>query len=267
MVVLLASFAFSQTGTSSRVQTGYAIITPESGNSAGLILTETLIHTTANGIVETTLSPSSVLTNMAMTVNLGTLAQGTTGVAIVNPNAVAAKVQFAITDASGAQILAQTFTVLPHGQLSRFLNELFAGQLTAGMQSTGLLDIAADVPVAAVGLSFRDAGFTAQPLASLTSATPLTSFTSSIDPLAPAVAQPIVGVLAVAPASTSVGGSGSFIFPQVVNGGGWTTNISIANTSTAAQTVRIDFFDPVGIALQTVSGITIPSRGLYNLVQ
>jgi len=213
IVVLLASFGFSQTGSPGKVQIGYAIITPLSGNAAGLVPTETLIHTTANGIVESSLSPSPVLTNMAMAVNLGTIAEGTTGIAIVNPTAVAAKVQFAITDPAGTQILAQTFTVLPHSQLSRFINELFAGQINVATSVSGLLNIAADAPVAAVGLNFRDAGFTAQPLASLTNPMPLTSFTTSIDPQSPNVAFPIVGSLAVTPQTI---GPPSVVAPQLL---------------------------------------------------
>jgi hypothetical protein len=265
IVVLLTPLGFSQSAGPDTIRRAYAIVTPESGNASGLIPTETLIHRTASGIVETSLSPSPVLSNLAMPVNFGTLTDGSTGIAIVNPSAVAANVEFSITDSDGTQILVQTFTVLPHSQLSRFLNELFAEQVTSVVSRSGLLTIAADVPVAAIGLNFRDAGFAAQPFANMTNPVPLTSFTSSIDPQNPTVASPVVGVLAIS--APSVGGSAAFIFPQVVNGGGWSTSISLANTSTASQTVRIDFFDPNGLALRTVSGITIPSRGLYNLVQ
>src|SRR5262249_48090401 len=158
---------------------------------------ETLSHQTASGIVETRLSASPVLTNFAMAVNLGTIAEGSTGIAIVNPSAVAANVQFSITDSNGIPVFAQTFTVLPHSQLSRFLNELFVDQMNSATSRTGLLTIAADVPVAAVGLNFRNTSFTAQPFAGLTSPMPLTSFTSSTDPQNPNVASPVVGVLAI----------------------------------------------------------------------
>src|SRR6185436_13870008 len=100
-IVLLAPLAFSQSAGSNVLRRGYAIVTPESGNSAGLVPTETLIHRTANGVVETTLSPSPVLSSVAMSVNLGTLEEGSTGIAIVNPTAVAANVQFRITDPDG----------------------------------------------------------------------------------------------------------------------------------------------------------------------
>ena len=51
----------------------------------------------------------------------------------------------------------------------------------------------------------------------------------------------------------------SFVLPQVATGGGWVTQITIANTSATAQTVRVDFFNPSGGPLTTTLGSTIPT--------
>jgi hypothetical protein len=52
------------------------------------------------------------------------------------------------------------------------------------------------------------------------------------------------------------------IFAQVASGGGWSTDITIGNTSAAPQTVRIDFFAS-GFTPVSVVDITIQPRGLF----
>jgi hypothetical protein len=56
-----------------------------------------------------------------------------------------------------------------------------------------------------------------------------------------------------------VGGAGAFLFPQVATGGGWVSQITIANTSTATQIVRVDFFNSFGGPMVLPIGSTIPS--------
>jgi len=56
-----------------------------------------------------------------------------------------------------------------------------------------------------------------------------------------------------------LGGSGAMLLPQVATGGGWVTQITIANTSTITQTVRLDLFNMVGGPLAASLGPTVPS--------
>jgi hypothetical protein len=53
-------------------------------------------------------------------------------------------------------------------------------------------------------------------------------------------------------------GPGAFIFPQVVSGGGWFTEITISNTSLTLQIVRIEVFDPNGALLNTLVSSVLP---------
>jgi hypothetical protein len=87
--------------------------------------------------------------------------------------------------------------------------------------------------------------------------------------LTPLVTPPAVTVAVQqnAQATGTIGGPASFVFPQVVTGEGWSSQITVANTSTSSQALRIDFFDPNGLSLATVTGITIAPLGLYNLVR
>jgi hypothetical protein len=56
--------------------------------------------------------------------------------------------------------------------------------------------------------------------------------------------------------SFGVGGPGALLLPQVATGGGWVSQITIANTAVFTQTVRVDFFSPAGAALSVPSGST-----------
>jgi len=61
----------------------------------------------------------------------------------------------------------------------------------------------------------------------------------------------------------TIGGPGALIFPQVVSGGGWFTEIAIGNTSAGIQTIRIDFFGANGANTASLTDIIIPSRGVF----
>ena len=68
-----------------------------------------------------------------------------------------------------------------------------------------------------------------------------------------------------------VGGTGALVLPQVVTGGGWGTQITIANTLPFSQTVRVDFFNPLGSPLvlpfgSTISDIVIGPGGVVAIV-
>ena len=83
----------------------------------------------------------------------------------------------------------------------------------------------------------------------------LTSTTSpaaaSVNAVSPAPTFPQIG--------TGAGGNGAVLLPQIALGGGWVSQITIANTSTTAQTVRVDFFNPAGGPLMLPAGSSIPS--------
>jgi len=63
--------------------------------------------------------------------------------------------------------------------------------------------------------------------------------------------------------SASVGGTATLVFPQVVTGGTWSTDIVLGNTSAGAQSVRIDFFSPEGFVTGSLREIVIPPRGVF----
>jgi hypothetical protein len=265
-VLALCSLVQAQTSV---IQSGFAVITVESGNSAGIAPVETLILADESGVTTTTdLPPTPLLTNSAMVVHPGTSAAGTTGIAVMNSTTAVAHVQLSITDPQGGVILNQIVTLVPRGQFSRFVSELFAGQINSATPAVGLLTVTADAPVGIVALNFRGDGFSPSPLTSLASPMPLSALTFS-----PQTNN--VTTLGIATATTvqtnaatdTIGGGASFVFPQVVTGGGWATQLTVANNSSAVQVLRIDFFDPNGNPLQTITGIVIQPLGLFSTVR
>ena len=168
-VVVLGCLSLAQAQVVDQPQNAYAIITPESGDPAGLVLTETLTNGGLGGLGQTQVPPSPLLRKGALNVNIGTANEDSTGIAIVNPSTDVALVNLLVTDPQGIGILTQTFAIPPRGQISRFLSELFAGQIAPTTSSVGLLTITADVPVAILALNFSPFGFAAVQVVNLTS--------------------------------------------------------------------------------------------------
>src|ERR1051326_2824024 len=128
----IAFFPVAEGQTSGSPSVGYAIVTVASGNSADIAPSETLVFAKLGATGQTVVAPPTLLTSSAIAVNLGTTADPSTGIAIVNPSTTTGNVQLSVTDPQGTPILNQTIAILPRGQISRFLNELFAGQVTTG---------------------------------------------------------------------------------------------------------------------------------------
>jgi len=249
LVAGLLNSAFGQTST--QMQRGYAIVTPQSGNSNGLIAVESLFSQSAGAQRQTDFSPSPLLTSAAFTVNIGGTTGGGTGLAIVNPTAFSGNVRLSITDAQGIQMLNQTLTILPNGQFARFVSEL-GGKVSTSTGSDGLLMLTSDVPLAVLAVNFHQAGITAAPVTSLSPVPlPVTN---------PGVVVPNVNIFPLLPGT---GGQEALFFPQVVSGGNWSTEIRIANTNAMDQIVRIDFYDPNGVVLKSLTNIVIPARGMF----
>jgi hypothetical protein len=105
--------------------------------------------------------------------------------------------------------------------------------------------------VAVLALNFRGADFAPLPLTSL--APP---FTVPAQPLIPTATAPLG-------TTVTIGGGNSQIFTVVTTGGGWSSELTIGNSSTAPQNVRIDFFESNGANAGSLTDIVIPSRGVF----
>jgi hypothetical protein len=130
-----------------------------------------------------------------------------TGLAIENPNEVPATISFAFADASGNEYGQGTFSLPPHGQLSKFLDQ---APFNGARPTNGTFTFTSNVAVSAVALR----GFTNERSEFLVTTLP--------------VADPNEWLPA------------TMLFPQVADGAGWTTTFVLVNPSDATITGTIN---------------------------
>src|SRR5215468_2932628 len=90
------------------------------------------------------------------------------GIAIVNPNGSDVSIAMTLRKSDGTQVATTSFTVAAHQQISKFVMELFTKQSTVPSDFTGTLVLTSSpLPVAMIGLRFRDSNFSTLPVTSL----------------------------------------------------------------------------------------------------
>jgi hypothetical protein len=241
-----------------KVESGYAIITPaKAGDSVptGLVVFETYGEHRMGEVTQAGVLPSDMTTHCILYVSSDGRLSKNLGVAIANPGGTKADVTLMLRDETGKPVLkdGKVITVAAHYQIARFVTELFADQPSVPQNFTGTLDISSKVPIAVAGLRFRGQNFSTLPVTNLSLPVEVPISTDKL-----------------------IGGPGSVILAHVAIGGGWATEIVIANISAADVTVRVDLFDSTGTAMNaTFNGkpvssftkLTIPAMGVVTLSQ
>jgi hypothetical protein len=233
--IFAASVSFSQVGP---LRTGFAVVTPLTGSRLTFSVTETFTGRFEGNVVHTSVQPSPFVTLTSMVINSDPASGENTGIAIVDPFDLPAIVTLTLVNQQGVIIGARTVIIGARQQRSRFLTELFAGVPELTESFTGQLFISSNVPVGILALAFSGPFFTALPATQL-------SGNNVFDP-----GGTLFNNIAVA---------GVHLLPQIAAGGGWASTITIANTSTLPQSVRVDFFDSAGGPLALAIGSTIPN--------
>ena len=245
------------------VQAGYGVITPvvagTAGTTTGLVVFETFGLRKNNGNNDETtqagILPPDLTTNAVLFVESSGRLSKNLGVAIVNPNSSNVNVRMTLRNDDGRQLGTKTVTVPARQQTSKFVTELFSSESGIPSDVMGTLVIttagSSDLPVSVVGLRFRGTNF---------STLPVTNLSGNSGPL------PVI--------ADGVGGPGAILLPQFATGGGWATELILANTGTSAITVRVDLFKQDGTPLtaalngQSASSfrnLTIPAGGVIKL--
>ena len=168
-----------------------------------------------------------------------------TGLAIANPNSTPANVSFYFTDQNGTNFGSGTTTIPANGQIAKFLRE---APFHGGVSVNGTFTFTSDVPVAAVALR----GLINERSEVLWTTLPVST---------------IVGLSLVPP-----------VFPNFADGGGWTSQFVLVNTSDTTTNGTLQFFSqgsataagtPVAVTVegQTASTIaySIPPRSSRKL--
>ncbi|PYS52166.1 MAG: hypothetical protein DMG13_17085 [Acidobacteria bacterium] len=151
-----------------------------------------------------------------------------TGLAIANPNAQAAVINFHFTNSAGVDFAAGSTTIPANQQIARFLDQ---DPFNGGPGVQGTLSFSSNVPVSAIALR----GFTNERSEFLITTLPLTD-------------------LAAAASSSTV------TLPHFADGGGWTTQIVLVNTTNNTLTGNIQFYGP-GTADAAATPVTLTANG------
>src|SRR5262245_56092831 len=162
-VILCFSFAGLGQGTSQTIQVGYAVITPAVPGTTGLVASETLIQTRGQDVFQVGVFPPNLATNVLLPVQISTSLARTLGIAIANPNNIAANITLTLRRADGTQFTATTLSVLARQQIAKLLTEIFlppppggfTTQVPIPAEFTGTLVITSSSPVSILGLNFR----------------------------------------------------------------------------------------------------------------
>ncbi len=235
----------------SPIQVGYVVVTPTSTNTSGLVVFETFGEMKGNTATQAGVLPAAMTTSAMVFVSTNGRLSRDLGVAIANPNPTDASVTMALYHSDGTALATATpFTVKAKMQTAEFVTQVFASQVMQLQDFTGSLTISSSIPVAIVGLRFRGENFSTIPVTNL----------------GPESTVPVI--------STGVGGTGAVILPQFAAGGGWASQLILANSGTAPLTVEVDIFNQDGTPLAVTlngstqskfSGLTIPPKGVTVL--
>jgi hypothetical protein len=244
-VILLGAFAapvcFGQAFQAGPVRTGFAVVTPITGGTTAFSVTETLLERLDGSIAQSSVEPSPLVTSTSIVLVLDPAAGLNTGVAFLNPFGADAVINLSLVN-QGVIISAKTIIIRGSQQLARFVTDLFAGVPQLQEPFAGRLLINSSVPVSVLALSFNGPFFTTVPITQVSEKSACIANPNSVTGFT-------LGGIPV---------TDLLLFPQVVAGGGWLTNITVANTSALPQSIRIDVFDSTG-ALLPLSGLSTPN--------
>ncbi len=240
------------------VQVGYAVITPIAPTTptaltedvANIVVFETFGERRGNQATQAGVLPSPMTTHAVLFVNTSGRLSRNLGIAIANPGTAPANITMTLLNDLGEVEGTSTIEVEPGAQKARFVTELFTSQALVSKDLIGTLDLTSDQPIAIVGLRFRGINFSTLPVTNLSGPAEV----------------PVMG--------DGVGGSDAIILAHFAMGGGWATEIVIANTGGSAVTVRVDLFGqdgkPLDVGLNdtlksSFTGITVPPLGVVTL--
>ena len=218
-------------GAAAEPQIGYARVTGSSGAApAGLAI----FSYRQNGVM---VSEAGVPASKLMTQGIlyaETNAAVRSGIAIANPNADPAVVSFTFFDESGGAVYSGSTAVSANSQLARFLNDdPFNGPGTF----SGTFTFTASKSVAVVALRM------------------LLNERSDL----------IWTTLPVVDPARLAGPATPAVFPDFVDGGGWSSKIMLMNPGSSAMSGTLGFADPAGRPTATLD-YSIPPRGAQRFV-
>ena len=206
--------SFNSSGLASSVDVGYARVVPNTGSTtpAG----SAIFGYRSNNVLisETSAAASPPIRSGRVFAEVNADFTVNTGIAIANPNPQPAAVSYFFTNAAGADLGNGSFNIPANGQIARFLNE---DPFNAAANFQGTFTLLSDVPVAVTALR----GLTNERSEFLLTTLPVTDL-SGPSP------------------------SGTQLLAHFADGGGWTTQIVLVNTSDAMIGGSVEFVNSDG---------------------
>jgi hypothetical protein len=228
--------AVSSQGGSTNVSAGYARIQPNAGNTtpSGMAI---FGFRQNNILVSEAAVPSSPLISSGR-IYAEVSASVNTGVAMANPNNQPVTISFHFTDAAGLDFGQASTMIAANGQIATFLNQ---APFNGGASVAGTFSFVASLPISVIALR----GLTNE----------RSEFLITTLPVADLSATP---------------GSDSMIFPHFADGGGWTSQLLLVNTTDSPMNGTIQFYGQgSGVApgqlLSTPTNYTLPARSSFQL--
>jgi hypothetical protein len=231
--------SLSTTGSPVSTVLGYSRVQSSDTSPAGVSI---FSYRPANVLVTEAAVPNSVPANSGR-FYAEVRGRVRTGLAIANPNSQPAQIAFYFTNSDGQLFGYSEMSIPANSVIGRFLDE---GPYNSGSFGTGTFTFFSSVPVSAVALR---------------------SYTNERNEF-------MISTLPVSPVGAAT--SQTLVFPQLADGGGWTTQFVLVNTTEDAISGTISFFaqgvapgaaDPLALTVngQVTSSVnyTIPPRGSW----
>lgn len=232
---------------SAPLQVGYVVVTPAE-HPENITVFETFGEHHGGQTLQAGVLPSSMTTHSVLFVNTSGRLSRNVGVAIANPaGSGPADIDLALYDGETGDLVADYVSsnnaplLLDAGkQVAKYVTELFESEPEVQRDFTGTLHITSNVPVAVIGIRARGENFSTLP-------------------------------------ATSVSGpseSTAIVLAHFAVGGGWATEIVIANAGDSPVEVTVDLFkqdgDPLAIELngeppESSFSVTVPGHGVRTL--
>jgi len=219
--------SYSTNGTSTTTAVGYARLQPDAGSTtpAGYLV----FSFKQNGVLISEATVPAARPVQSGRIYAEVAGSVNTGLAVVNPNTTPANVSFYFTDSNGQNFGQGSFTLDPGTQIARFLNEApFMGAGTI----RGTLTFSSSVPVGVIAIR----GLTNERGEFLITTLPV--------------------------ADVNVAPTAGFLFPHYADGGGWTTQVVLVNTTDSTISGSVEFLGTGG----TTSPYSIAARSSQRVV-
>ncbi|MBP1600938.1 MAG: hypothetical protein H6Q06_1089 [Acidobacteria bacterium] len=217
------------------LQVGYVVVTPAT-TPENIAVFETFGERHGGQTLQAGILPSAMTTHAVLFVNTSGRLSRNVGVAIANPGSDPAEIGLALYGEDG-KLLADyassndPLVLAPGEQVAKYVTELFESEPDVQRDFAGTLHLTSNVPVAVLGIRARGINFSTLPATSVSG-----------------------------PSENST----AIVLAHFAVGGGWATEIVIANTGPSDIEVRVDLFKQDGTPLEvrlndlTDSSFTVP---------